>query len=339
MVFVFDLLFALGAVEVNFSLCLDLPKHPIPTTWHLRCYMRRLIAFDENDICDNREKITCQLKVAPQSLFIKLLGLLHLLLLPPVAHSHPGTDVWFPIFGQERERRGLFLLMRWHKDFCPQCQKFQPVLCLVPGRSLSIYSSHDRIFNHKHENKGVVKPVLDFQLQDKVGLAAATFAVFTDVVSGMGTREVDWLRCTRLLREQSNLPVLLSSLCLGTSVIVQSLSRVRLSETPWTAAHQAPLSSAISQSLLKFMSIELVMPSNHLILCYSLLLLPSIFPSIKVFSNESALCIKWPKYWSFSFCISPFNEYSELISFRIDWCDLLIWHLEQYSEVIFLAVI
>ena len=99
-------------------------------------------------------EITCQLKVAPQSLFIKLLGLLRLLLLPPVAHSHPGTDVWFPIFGQERERRGLFLLMSWHKDFRPRCQKFQPVLFLVPGHSLSIYSSHDRIFNHKHENKG-----------------------------------------------------------------------------------------------------------------------------------------------------------------------------------------
>ena len=116
---------------------------------------------------------------------------------------------------------------------------------------------------------------------------------------------------------------LLFSRCLGTSV-VQLLSCVRLFATPWTAAHQAPLSSAISQSLLKFMSIELVMPSNHLILCCSLLFLPSIFPSIRVFSSESALHIRWPKYWQFSFCISPFNEYSELISFRIDWCDLLI---------------
>ena len=91
------------------------------------------------------------------------------------------------------------------------------------------------------------------------------------------------------------------------------------SETPWTAAHQASMSTANSQSLLKLMSIELVMPSNHLILCCPLLLLPPIFPSIRVFSKESALHIRWPKYWSFSFSISPSNEYSGLITFRIDW--------------------
>ena len=94
--------------------------------------------------------------------------------------------------------------------------------------------------------------------------------------------------------------------------------------TPWTAACQASLSITNSQSLLKLMSIESVMPSNHLILCCPLLLLPSIFPSIRVFSNESALCIRWPKYWSFSFNISPSSEYSGLISFRMDWLDLLI---------------
>ena len=93
--------------------------------------------------------------------------------------------------------------------------------------------------------------------------------------------------------------------------------------TPWTAANQASLSIASSQSLLKLMSIELVMPSNYLILCRPLLLLPSIFPSIRVFSDESALCIRWPKYWSFSFNISPSNEYSGLISFSMDWLDLL----------------
>ena len=93
--------------------------------------------------------------------------------------------------------------------------------------------------------------------------------------------------------------------------------------TPWTAAHQAPLSFTISQSLLKLMSVELMMLSNHLILCYPFLLLPSIFPSIRGFSNESALHIMWPEYWSFSFSISPSNEYSGLISFRIDWFDLL----------------
>ena len=93
--------------------------------------------------------------------------------------------------------------------------------------------------------------------------------------------------------------------------------------TPWTAALQASLSITNSQSLLKLMSIELVMPPSHLILCHPLLLLPSIFPSIRVFSNESVLCIRWPKYESFSFNISPSNERSELISFRMDWLDLL----------------
>ena len=92
--------------------------------------------------------------------------------------------------------------------------------------------------------------------------------------------------------------------------------------TPWTVARHAPLSSTISWSLLKFMSIESVMPSNHLILCH-LVLLPSIFPSFRVFSNQSALRIKWPKYWSFNFSISPSNEYSGFISFRIDWFNLL----------------
>ena len=104
-------------------------------------------------------------------------------------------------------------------------------------------------------------------------------------------------------------------------VVVQSLSCVRLFATPWTAAHQASLSFTIFWSLLKLMSIESVMPSNLLILCHRLLLLPSIFPSIRVFSNELALHIKWPKYWSFS--ISPSSEYSGLISFRIDWFDFL----------------
>ena len=106
-------------------------------------------------------------------------------------------------------------------------------------------------------------------------------------------------------------------------IVVQSLSRVQLFATPWTAAHQAPLSITNSRSLPKLMSIESVMPSNHVILCHPLLLPPSIFPSIRVFSNESALHIRWPKYWSFSFSVSSFNEYSGLISFRIDWFDLL----------------
>ena len=101
------------------------------------------------------------------------------------------------------------------------------------------------------------------------------------------------------------------------------LSHVWLFATPWTAAHQASLSITNSQSLPKLMSIELMMPFNHLILCLPLLLLLSIFPSIRVFSNESALHIRWPKYWSFSFNISPSNEHSGLISFMMDWLDLL----------------
>ena len=113
---------------------------------------------------------------------------------------------------------------------------------------------------------------------------------------------------------------------------IQSLSRVQLFVTPWTAAPQASLSITNSQSLLKLMSITSVMPSNHLMLCHSLLLLPSIFPSVRVFSNESALCIRWPKCWSFSFSISPSNEHSGLISFRMDWLDLLAVQGTQESS-------
>ena len=104
---------------------------------------------------------------------------------------------------------------------------------------------------------------------------------------------------------------------------VQLLSRVQLFTTPWTTARQAFLSITNSQNLLKFISIELVMPSNHLTLCRPLLLLPSIIPSIRVFSYESVLHIRWPKYWSFSFNISPSSKFSGLISFRMDWLDLL----------------
>ena len=107
------------------------------------------------------------------------------------------------------------------------------------------------------------------------------------------------------------------------TVVVKSLTHVQLFSTPWIAARQASLSFTISQSLLKLMSIESVMPSNHLILCHPLPLLPSTFLSIRVFSSESALHIRWPEYWSFSFSISPSSEYSGLISFRIDLLDLL----------------
>ena len=104
---------------------------------------------------------------------------------------------------------------------------------------------------------------------------------------------------------------------------VQSLSHIRLFATPWTTARQASLSITSSWNLPKLMSIKLVIPSNHLILCHPLLLLPSIFPSIRVFSDEPVLLIRWPKYWSFSFNISPSSEYSGLISYRTDWLDLL----------------
>ena len=115
----------------------------------------------------------------------------------------------------------------------------------------------------------------------------------------------------------------MTHICYTYVAVIQSLSRIRLFATPWTAARQASLSITNSQGLLKLMCIESVMPSNHLIRCRPLLLPPSVFPSIRVFSHESALHIKWPKYWSFSFSISPSNEYSGLISFRIDWFDLL----------------
>ena len=107
-------------------------------------------------------------------------------------------------------------------------------------------------------------------------------------------------------------------------MVAQLPSHVQLFATPWTAAHQVSLSLTISQNLPKFTSIELVLPCNHFILCHPLLLLPSVFLSIRVFSNELAICIRWTKYWSFSFSTSPSNEYSGLISFRIDWFDLAV---------------
>ena len=128
---------------------------------------------------------------------------------------------------------------------------------------------------------------------------------------------------------------------------VQLPSHVQLCVTPWTAECQASLSITNSQSLLKFKSIESVMPSNHLILCPSFLLLPPIFSSIRVFSNQSVFCIRWPKYWSFRFSISPSNEYSGLISFRMDWLDVLavqrtlkslLHHHSSKASILYLAI-
>ena len=126
-----------------------------------------------------------------------------------------------------------------------------------------------------------------------------------------------------LIHAPSKVACSLAKLSLLDISSIQLLNRIWLFVTPWTAAHQAFLSITNSQSLLKFMSIELVMPSNYLILCRPLLLPPSILPSIRVFSNDSALHIRWPKYWSFSFSISPSNDYSGPISFRMDWLDFL----------------
>ena len=137
-----------------------------------------------------------------------------------------------------------------------------------------------------------------------------------------------WVNLSRLQKKSQ----WTKELCFYIAVVVQSLSRVWLCGTPWTATCQASLSFIISQSLLKLISIESVMPSNDLVLCCPLLLLPSIFPSIRVFSNESALHIRWPKYWSFSFSTSPSNEHSGLISFRMDWLDLLAVHRDSQES-------
>ena len=128
------------------------------------------------------------------------------------------------------------------------------------------------------------------------------------------------IACPRRSHTNSGSPTLL---LMAPFQSVQPLSCAPLLVTPWPAARQASLSITNSRSLLKLMSIKSLMPFNHLILCCPLLLLPSIFPSIRIFSNESVLCIRWPKYWSFSFSISPSNEYSGLISFKMDWLDLL----------------
>ena len=136
-------------------------------------------------------------------------------------------------------------------------------------------------------------------------------------ISVFNSRNQSCIFCVSLL--WSEIPIH----CLVVKCLSLFSRYVRLFATPWIVACQAPLSFTISQSLLKFMSVESVMPSNHLILCHPLLLLPFVFPSIRIFSNESALHIRWPKYWSFSFSISPSNAYSGLISFRIDWFELL----------------
>ena len=147
--------------------------------------------------------------------------------------------------------------------------------------------------------------------------------------------------CHPVYYSRTNSNILLNCMLMLTCilVVIQSASCVQLFATPWTAAHQASLSFTISQSLLKLMFIESVMPSNPLILCCLLFLLPSIFPSISVFSSELAFCIRWPKYWNFSFSISPSNEYSGLISFWVDWFDLLAVQRTGPHQKILLIVV
>ena len=152
--------------------------------------------------------------------------------------------------------------------------------------------------------------------------ATLYFTIFWSLTKLMFTESVMLFNHLLLCYPLLLLPSIFPSIRVFPTTSVQSLSRVWLFATPWTAAHQASLSITNSQSLLKLMSIELVMPSNYLILCWPLLLLSLIFPNIRVFASETVFCIRWPNYWSFSISISP-NEYSGLISFRIDWLDLL----------------
>ena len=173
---------------------------------------------------------------------------------------------------------------------------------LVPGpeaKSPSSESGNPTLFTKSYQFCPIVRITQDVAFSDRL-LALGNV--------NLGSLQVfPWLDCSLLFHFSS----------------VQSLSRVQLFATPWTAGCQASLSITNSQSLFKLMSIQSVMPSSHLILCHPLLLLPSIFPSIRVISNESALRMSWPKYWSFSFSISPSNEYSGLTSFRMEWLDLL----------------
>ena len=169
------------------------------------------------------------------------------------------------------------------------------------------------------------------QIMSEGHLLENSLLLWADQRFGLFRSSTDWTRPTHIM--ESNL-LYSKSTDLNVNLIqntlteilrivqisqVQSLSHVQLCATPWTAVRPVYLTITNSQSLFKLISIQSVMPSNHLILCHPLLLLSSIFPSIRVFSNESALCFRWPKYWSFSFSISPSNEYSGLISFRMDW--------------------
>ena len=183
-----------------------------------------------------------------------------------------------------------------------------PMDCSVPSPNPGVYSSSCPLSRWCHPTSS--SSVVPFSSCLQSFPASGSFPV-SQFTSGGQNMRVSASASVLLMTIQDWFPLGFSS--------IQSLSNVRLFATPWTAAHKASLSITNSWSLLKLKSIELVMPSNQLILCCPLLLSPSIFPSIRVFSNESVLRIRWPKYWCFSFSISPSKEYSGLISFRIDW--------------------
>ena len=162
----------------------------------------------------------------------------------------------------------------------------------------------------------------DFSPENCLSDTSEWLPVYISIFAAKTRLGADWASDHEFLTAKFRLKLKKVGITIRLFSSVQSLSRVRLFATPWITACQASLSIPSYQNSLKLMSIESVMPSNHLILCHPLLLPPSIFPSIRVFSNQSVLYIRWPKYWSFSFNISPSNEYSGVISFRIDWLDL-----------------
>ena len=211
------------------------------------------------------------------------------------------------------------------------------VVHLIIKKSLNWWSTKGKLsFSYRQNRTRINLNILMIKVSDFSGMnifstSFAIFFSFPRIIVSKATPELSGLTLNGVgsgspldsgLKPWKHLAEVLISFSVQFSS-VQSLSRVRLFATPWTAAQQASLSITSSRSSPKPMSIKTVMLSNHLILCRPLLLLPSIFPSIRVFSNESALCMRWPKYWSFSFSISPSNEYPGLISFRMDWLDLL----------------
>ena len=224
----------------------------------------------------------------------------------------------------------IFMVEKWFKNLQMKVQfssviQSCPTLCDPMNRStpgLPVHHQMKRCLEKENRLKDKVLSSRDtFQIQCSHSKSLAFISFLCLLPPSSGSQNVSCLQETdtkEIIKQ-----VWISFYSISCSVLLLLFSCVRLFATPWTAASQASLSFTISWRLFKLMFIESVMPSNHLLLCYLLLLLPSIFPSIGVFSNELALHIRWPKYWSFSFSISPSSEYSGLISFRIDWFNLL----------------